>query len=90
MEDLDDMKEMMSDMNEMTSGMNEMMGGWMGGGMMAVFIFWLVFGIVLIALAITTLVWMIRAIRRQGPTSSTMESKPEHTPRPSRGETPTV
>lgn len=77
MEDMKDMKDMMNEMNEMMSSMTDMMGsGMMGSGMMGVFIFWLVLGIVLIALATTTLIWMIRAIRRQGPAPSSSQPTP--------------
>lgn len=46
----------MMDMDMMSGGMGAMMG--------ALFIFWALFGLMLLALAVAALVWLIRALRR--------------------------
>jgi uncharacterized membrane protein len=43
----------------------EMMGGGMAVVMMLLAIFWVLFGLVLFALAVTALLWMVRALKRQ-------------------------
>ena len=49
----------------------EMMGGGMAIAMMLIAIFWVLFGLVLFALAVTALIWMTRALRQQGTPGST-------------------
>ena len=44
----------------------EMMGGGMAVVMVLFAIFWILFGLVLFALAVTALIWLIRALRQQG------------------------
>lgn len=45
--------------------MMDMMNGGMGSMMAVLVIFWAVFGLVLLALAVAALVWLVRALRRQ-------------------------
>ena len=52
----------------------EMMGGGMAIVMVLIGIFWILFGLVLFALAVTALIWMIRALRQQRTSGSTSAS----------------
>ena len=52
----------------------EMMGGGMAVAMGLIVIFWILFGLVLFALAVTALIWMIRALRQQQTVESTSAS----------------
>ncbi len=44
--------------------MMDMMTGGMGGMMAFLIVFWVVFGLVLLALAVAALVWLVQALRR--------------------------
>ncbi len=46
----------------------DMMNGGMGGMMAFLIVFWAVFGLVLLALAVAALVWLVQALRRQSET----------------------
>jgi uncharacterized membrane protein len=48
----------------------------MGGGMAVVVIFWVILGLVLLALASTALIWMVRALHRQDHVPQAPQSKP--------------
>ena len=52
----------------------DMMGGGMAVVMGLIAVFWTVFGLVLFALAVTALIWMIRALRQQRTAGSTRAS----------------
>ncbi len=48
--------------------MMDTMTGGMGGMMTFLIVFWVVFGLVLLALAVAALVWLVQALRRQSET----------------------
>lgn len=52
------------------------MMGMMGGGMAGVVIFWVILGLVLLALASTALIWMVRALHRQDQVPQPPQSRP--------------
>ena len=52
----------------------DMMGGGMAVAMVLFAIFWILFGLVLFALAVTALIWMVRALRQQGMSGSSSAS----------------
>jgi uncharacterized membrane protein len=51
--------------------MMDMMNCGMGGMMAFLIIFWVVFGLVLLALAVAALVWLVQALQRQSETDRT-------------------
>ncbi len=54
--------------------MMDTMNGGMGGMMAFLIVFWVVFGLVLLALAVAALAWLVQALRRQSATDRVRSS----------------